>query len=152
MHSPFWKCRPSEAAATRGGLAGTLSILAPPEAYAARNRILEEEDKLAFLVSSSGWLAERATRELTTAGWWALEGVGGTQGCRRVEEELFRGLGLLFSGVWVCPVTVTGKHSMGTSFLRWRCSQVARHSKLSSTTSQSHGPGQVRAPPRFSHL
>ena len=50
MDSPFWKCRPSEATATRQGLAGTLSILVPPEAYIARNRILEEKGKAAFLI------------------------------------------------------------------------------------------------------
>lgn len=54
LHSPFWKCRPSEAAATRWDLARMLSILVPPEDYAARNRILEEKgSKSASLVS---WL------------------------------------------------------------------------------------------------
>lgn len=104
------------------------------------------EVSLLDILAQGGWQQER---ELTTAGWWALEGWGVLTGVLLCRGG---GLGLLFSGMWVCPVTVTRKHSTGTSFLRWRCSQVARHSKLSSTTSRSHGPGQVRALPRFSHL
>ena len=96
LHSPFWKCRPSEAAATRWDLARMLSILVPPEDYAARNRILEKGSQPPWY-PGSGWLTARATRELTTAGWWALEGVGGThRGAAVMRRSCFMGLGCCF--------------------------------------------------------